>query len=349
MIRTILHVLGTGQLKGMSIARIALAAAAAAPRGDRVLAAFMDGGGPLVDRLTAAGLPCDALNWGGIRNPIGSLRAWRHFRRVAPDIVHQHFGSEYLRGIAKAAGVKRIVAHFHDHGFEVDGGVSVPHSSLFADAVIATSRDVAAMVRGSVTPEVIYPCIVPVPADPPPALEARRPVIGALSRLAPIKGFGHLIRAMPMVLSRVPQARLEIAGDGEDAASLRAEIVRLGLGGSVTLLGWQDNLDPLFARWRVFAAPSVMEGFGTAILEAAMRGLPIVASRVGGIPELVDDRVTGLLVPPAQPEPLAQALVTLLTDTVNSTALGRAAAARARMAFAPRSFVEGVRAVYERL
>jgi len=349
MTRTILHVLGTARLEALSIAKVALAAATAAPPGTRVLAAFMGGGGPLVDRLSAAGLPSEALVWGGIRNPAGSLRAWRHFRRVAPDIVHQHFGSEYLRGIAKAAGVRRIVAHFHDHGFEVGGRASVPHSTLFADAAIATSRDVAAMVRGSAVPTVIYPCVVPVPADRPPAAEAKGPVIGALSRLAPVKGYIHLIRAMPAVLVRVPQARLEIAGDGEDAASLRAEILRLGLDRSITLLGWQDDLDPLFARWRIFAAPSLMEGFGTALLEAAMRGLPAVASRVGGIPELVRDDVTGFLVPPARPDLLAEALITLLTDTAKATALGKAAAAMARTTFAPQSFVDGVRALYERL
>jgi glycosyltransferase involved in cell wall biosynthesis len=92
-----------------------------------------------------------------------------------------------------------------------------------------------------------------------------------------------------------------------------------------------------------------MEGFGTAILEAAMRGLPIVASRVGGIPELIQDGVTGILVPPCQPDALAGALVALLQDGAKAARLGQAAAAVARSSFAPAVLIEGMRAVYERL
>src|SRR5438876_1171816 len=99
------------------------------------------------------------------------------------------------------------------------------------------------------------------------------------------------------------------------------------------MLGWRDDLDTVFARWRVFAAPALIEGLGIAILEAAMRGLPIVASCVGGIPELIEDNASGLLVPSADPAALADGLVALLSDPSRAAVLGAAAATRARSSF----------------
>lgn len=344
--RTVLHVLATAQREAVGIARIVIAAARAAEGGYRTRAVFMDGDGPLVGRLRDAGVPADVVYWGRARNVAGNIRCWRYLRRAVPDIVHQHFGSEYLRGLIRAAGVRRIVAHFHDHGSEVEHGRTVPHSARFADAVIATSHSVAKLVRGHAMPQVVYPAIVPVIDRPAPHLDRRPPVIGALSRLAPIKGYIHLIRAMPAVLMRVPQARLEIAGEGPESSALDAEAKRLGIAHAVTLLGWRDDLDPVFAGWRVFAAPSLIEGFGLAILETAMQGLPIVASRVGGIPELIEDGVGGLLVPPAEPEALASALVDCLLDLPRAAKLGEHAALRARTVFGPTTFDAAIRATY---
>jgi glycosyltransferase involved in cell wall biosynthesis len=349
MTRTVLHVLGTAELGATGIARVVIASARALAGLDyRVVATFMDGDGPLVGRLIEAGIPADAVYWGGARNLRGGLHAWRHLRALAPDIVHQHFGGGYLRAIARAAGVPRIISHFHSHGTEGGGTRRPRHSALFADVALATSKSVAATVTGEM-PQVIYPAVVPVQSGPLPALSGRPPVIGALSRLAKVKGYPYLLRAMPAVIAQIPEARLEIAGAGEDYDALRAEIDQLGLADVITLLGWQDDLNPLFARWRVFAAPSLMEGLGISILEAAMRGLPIVASRVGGVPELIEDGVTGLLVPPAEPQALADALVAMLTDGERASRLARAAAMRARTHFAPAIFEGAIREVYARL
>lgn len=348
--RTVLHVLATAQLEAMSPARIAIAAArATAAHGYRTQAVFMDGDGPLIGRMRAAGIAAEAIYWGRARNVSGNIRAWRYLRRVAPDIVHQHFGSEYLRALIRAAGVPRIVAHFHDHGYEREHGGTVPHSTLFADAAIATSQSVKALLRGRIAPEVVYPGVVPVADGPASSLDGRAPVIGALSRLAEVKGYIHLVRAMPAVLARVPQARLEIAGEGPEQAALDGEARRLGISQAVSLLGWRDDVAALFASWRMFAAPSLMEGFGVSILEAAMHGLPIVASRVGGIPELIEDGVSGLLVPPAEPAAVAAALIECLLDVPRAARLGERAALRARTAFAPATFDEAIRSIYDRL
>jgi glycosyltransferase involved in cell wall biosynthesis len=349
VMRTVLHVLHTAQREAIGIARIAMAVATAlAPRGFRSQAVFMDGDGPLVGWVRGAGVPADAVYWGGVRDLGGDVRVWRYLRRTAPDIVHQHFGGEYLRALIRAAGVRRIVAHFHDHGYETGRGAVVRHSTVFADAAIATSASVRAVIRGRLQPEIVYPAVVPF-AAPAPDMSGRPPVIGALSRLAPVKGHIHLVRAMPALLARVPQARLEIAGEGPEAARLRSEAERLGVAGSVTWLGWCDDRDALFGRWRLFASPSLMEGFGLSILEAAMHGLPIVASRIGGIPELIEDGVSGCLVPPGDVDALAAALAGCLLDPPRAARLGEQAALRARTAFAPAQFDAAMRSLYARL
>jgi glycosyltransferase involved in cell wall biosynthesis len=349
MRRTVLHILGTADVGGTGIARIVIASAMALRGLDfDVRATFMDGDGPLIGRLIEAGIPADAVYWGGARNVAGGLRVWRHLRQTAPDIVHQHFGGGYLRTIVRAAGVPRVIAHFHSHGTEYDVSKDARHSALLADETIATSRSVASTVTDR-SPQVIYPAVVATMPEPFAHLDGRAPVIGALSRLAYVKGYPYLLRAMPAVLSRIPDARLEIAGDGEEYERLKAEIDRLGIAHAVSLLGWQTDLDPLFARWRVFAAPSLMEGLGISILEAAMRGLPIVASRVGGVPELIEDGVTGLLVPPAEPQALADALVAMLSDASSAHRMAHAAATRARVNFAPETFERAMREVYGRL
>jgi glycosyltransferase involved in cell wall biosynthesis len=348
--RTVLHVLGIGGLGATGIARIVIAAARALPPKEyRVRAVFMGGDGPLVGRLTEAGVPADAVDWGGARDLRGDLRAWRYFRHIRPDIVHTHFGGEYLNAIARAAGVRRIITHFHSHGSELEDGRAVRHRTWFADAAIATSRSVAATVHGRITPEVIYPSVVPLPQEPPVNIAERGLVIGALSRLDPIKGYRHLLRAMTDVVGQVPDARLEIVGSGLQEELLQADIAELGLSKSVSMLGWRDDLESVFARWRVFTAPALIEGFGIAILEAALRGLPVVASRVGGIPELIEDGKGGILVPPANPQALAQGLVAVLADPSRAAAYGAANATRARAKFTPAAFEAAIRNFYARL
>jgi glycosyltransferase involved in cell wall biosynthesis len=166
-----------------------------------------------------------------------------------------------------------------------------------------------------------------------------------MSRLAPVKGHIHLIRAMPRVLARLPEARLEIAGDGPERPLLDREIARLGLTAYVTLLGWQADVRSCLERWSVLAHPSLDEGFGIALLEAVMFGIPVVASEVGGIPELIGNQIGGRLVPAGTPEKLADALVAALVDWPRSVEMAVAARTASIDRFAPGLFAEGIRDV----
>ncbi len=171
------------------------------------------------------------------------------------------------------------------------------------------------------------------------------PVAVALSRLAWKKGVRHLVDAAPRLLEAVPDAHVVIAGDGDLRAELVAQTRALGVEGRVTFLGTRrDPLDLLRAS-DVFVMPSVVEGMSNALLEAMALGLPVVATEVGGTPEVVVDGETGFLVPPADPERLAAALAKVLL----APELGRELGAAGRRRIQERHRVEHMVRAVERL
>ena len=123
-------------------------------------------------------------------------------------------------------------------------------------------------------------------------------VIGSVGRLDPVKNFPALIDAMAAVVTRLPRARLMVAGAGPDEQRLRQQVQSAGLNGQIRLLGYRKNIPELLNIMDVFVLPSLAEGTCNAILEAMAVGLPVVATRVAGNPELVLDGATGLLVSP---------------------------------------------------
>jgi len=148
-------------------------------------------------------------------------------------------------------------------------------------------------------------------------------VIGTVGRLVPQKGHRYLIDAMPMILKAVPKARLLIVGRGGLQAQLEEQVSGLALSRHVRLAGRRRDIPRLLAAMDVFAFPSLWEGFGIALLEAMTMELPVVASDVDGIPEVVQDRITGILVPPRSSVPLAEALIALLNRQALARAMGK--------------------------
>jgi len=152
------------------------------------------------------------------------------------------------------------------------------------------------------------------------------PVIGFLKHLESHYGPVDLIDAFAQVHARFPNARLVMAGDGSLRARLHTLVDQLGLAGLITFPGYiaHESVPDLMASFNLFAMPSHHESFGVAALEAAAMGLPVVATRVGGIPEVVQDGVTGLLIPPSDPSGLAAALCRLIEDPVLARQMGAA-------------------------
>ncbi len=148
-------------------------------------------------------------------------------------------------------------------------------------------------------------------------------IVGVVARLEHEKGHPTLLDAWPRVLRRVPNARLLVVGEGSRRAELEAQAAALGIVGSVVFTGRRDDVPAVTAALDVAVLPSYREAQGLTILEAMALSRPVIASAVGGIPEMIEDGRTGLLVPPHDEEALAAAIIRLLTDHAFADMLAR--------------------------
>jgi glycosyltransferase involved in cell wall biosynthesis len=160
-----------------------------------------------------------------------------------------------------------------------------------------------------------------------PAAEPRRAIrrIVTVANLRPEKGHDTILAAAPRILERHPDATLTFAGDGPRREHLEVLARALGLTGRVTFLGECRDVAPILAASDLFVLPSRSEAFPNALIEAMATALPVIASAVGGIPEVVRPGVNGLLVPPDDAAALADAALALMADPGRAAALGRAA------------------------
>lgn len=226
------------------------------------------------------------------------------------------------------------------------------------DRYIAITRAVARVLeRGGVPARRI--AVVPSGIDPDRhaggdgrivraalGVDAGAPLVGSIAHFAWHKGLKYLVRAWPAVRDRRPKARLVVVGSGEEESMLRAEARGAGVESSVTFPGFQSDVSHWLAAFDVYVQPSVMEGMGTSVLDALAAGKPVVATRVGGIPEIVEDGETGLLVPPSNPDALATAVLRLIDDANLAARLASSGARRVRAAFTADRMAEATLAVY---
>jgi L-malate glycosyltransferase len=200
-----------------------------------------------------------------------------------------------------------------------------------AHRVVANSEAAADRLRLEGIPSSkirVIPNGVDLAAFPPRVYSDRPRRIAVVACLREEKRVDVLLDAVPAILARHPDAELVVAGDGERRADLEAQARRLGLLDRCRFLGHRDDVPAVLAAADVFVLPSRSEASPNSVIEAMAAGLPVVATSVGGIPELVTDGRTGRLVPPGDPSALAQALVDLLDHPGHAAELGRAARAR---------------------
>ena len=175
------------------------------------------------------------------------------------------------------------------------------------------------------------------------------PIVGNIAALVPHKGQKHLVEAAALVVRRVPDARFVIAGEGALRESLEHQIRHLGLDKHVILTGFRPDILSVLKAFDVFVMSSVTEGLGTSLLDAMACGKPIVATTAGGMPEVVQDGRTGILVPPRDHEAMAEAIVRLLEDATRRDRMGDAGLSLVSAKFsAERMVLDTIRA-YEQL
>lgn len=145
-------------------------------------------------------------------------------------------------------------------------------------------------------------------------LNPSKPIVGIIAALAPHKDYPNFLQAAYLVHQKLPEAQFLIVGEGDEEKKIKELAKRLGVEGIVIFAGFRSDIPAVLSLLDIFVLASYLEGMGQALVEAMAIGLPIVATNVGGIPDVVVDGVSGFLVPPRQPEKLAEKIVELLQD-----------------------------------
>jgi glycosyltransferase involved in cell wall biosynthesis len=210
-------------------------------------------------------------------------------------------------------------------------------------------RDAGRATAVVIPPGVAIPSSIQVQSAFAARSSAQHPVVLSAGRLEPERRFDVLLDAIPAVLKGAPDCEFLIAGAGSAERDLKAQVRSLGVENSVRWAGWLPDLAPALAGAHIYVNTWPWEGFGMATAEAMGFALPIVAANTGASPELVEDRVSGLLVEPADAAALADALIELLANPDRGAAMGAAGRARALRRYSMSATAESTHAFYLKL
>lgn len=282
----------------------------------------------------------ECAGWAAARLPVGGLKARAGARAVASwpratRLARRH-DVVYLNGtvcgrLLPALRSTRVVLHVHDMVERV------PALWRRADVIVATSEAAGARLQGLVT-HIVHPPVDPEPTElPAPWGPAEGPVIGYVGRIEPLKGTLDLARAAPAIRAGAPGARVVLVGDDDFGvdASYAADVRRSD---DVEHYGWIKGAAGLMRHLDVLVLPAWRESAGMVLAEAMAVGTPVVATRVDGVPEIVQDGVTGILVEPGRPDELARAVLEVLARRAE---MGAAAARHARR-FHTEAYIDAV-------
>ena len=277
--------------------------------------------------LSEAGYPWLRLDVGGLGQGEGAraVASWPRALRLAQRFDVVYLNSTVCGRLLPALRGTRSVLHVHDI---VD---RVPRFWSLADAVLADSQAVADRLPGLGAHVVYCPVELDVPDVPAPwpaaAAGMDGPVVGFVGRIEPRKGVLDLIAAAPAIRAGSPGAEVVIVGD-DPWDAFPDYLAQVRAARDVLHVPWHENAPGLMRHLDVLVVPSHQEPFGTVISEAMAVGTPVVATRVGGLAEVVDDGVTGLLVEPGDPDALAAAVLEVLGRRDAMSAAARQAARR---------------------
>lgn len=276
-------------------------------------------------------------------DPIRDLKALAalvgYFARQRPDICHTHTSKAGILGrlAARICGVPVIVHTPHGHVFH--SYFSRVKSEIFkycerflgliaTDAmVLLTREELREHLEERIVPAGL--CYV-IPSGVDVSVfggfhgpqTGQRPVLGYVGRLADIKGPLDLVEALALVVRDIPEADLLMVGDGPLRSEVEKAVERLGLNGRVHITGWQSDVGPFLQQMDLLVVPSHNEGMGRVVVEAMAAGLPVIATAVGGLVDLVRDESNGYLANPRDPASLAEKVVKMLRLPDRGRALG---------------------------
>jgi glycosyltransferase involved in cell wall biosynthesis len=288
-------------------------------------------------------------------------------RKRRYDIVHTHMskGGFIGRMAARICRVPLVVAGAYNFGvLYLKGNIGAPCFWLIDKLMVAGFTDMVISDSERIRQEVVRLRMIPAhkiitvtsgidlgrfAVEPEETLHdkgASGPIVGTIARLIPAKGLSELLQAASEVVRVFPDTQFVIAGDGPERMALEQQIADLGLADHVRLLGHQPDILHLLYTFDVFVLSSRSEGRPVVLMEAMAAGRPIVATRVGGVEELLTHNESGLLAPAQNVQALTQAILALLRDHDHRRALGRAARQAAFQQFSLTRMAAQVEAIY---
>lgn len=313
---------------------------------------------PFYAELERVGIPGSRLRAPRDLDPALAVRAARVVRTQRPDIVHTHLVHADVYGAlaAAAAGAALVSTKHNDDPFRAGAFRHVERLLAQRAAAVICITDALARFnaeRVGIPPGKLVVIHYGLDAPPPgwggnPEVElpeGARVLLG-IGRLAEQKGYETAVRALPQILAAEPGAVLVVLGEGPERARLEALARELGVADAVVLPGRAGDVAAWLERAELFVHPCRWEGFGLVLLEAMLAGLPVVASEVSAVPEIVAGGETGLLVPPGEPDPLARAVTSVLADAARRAAMGKAGRTRAHERFSVARMAERTLEVY---
>ena len=287
-------------------------------------------------------------------NPISDLIALAKlfliFRREKFTIVHTHTAKAGVlaRIAAHLAGVPCIIHQPHGHNFYGYFGVWGSKMALILEKFLATLTDRIIVLTESEKKDFLRlkVCCFEKISVVGNGIELNKyclenvnkgeikkilgiagedKVVGFIGRLEPIKGIEYLITAAKIIVTQISEIKFIITGEGALRKKLESEVKNLGLAKNFIFTGWKEDISPILAILDLCVLPSLNESWGLILLQAQKAGVPIVATTVGGIPEVVLDGKTGILVPPKDSRRFAEAIIYLLKDNPKRLAMAKAA------------------------
>ena len=305
------------------------------------------------------GVTVHPMRAGGDLDVAMVARVHRLIRRIRPDLLHVHSrrGADLYGGLAaRWAGIPAVISRRVDN--PEPAWWAARKYALYA-RVITISEGIRQVLLGEglapdrvvTVPSAVDSARFQEPCDPgwfreALQLPAEGPTLGVIAQLIERKGHGVLLQALPDLRRRFPGLRVLFFGRGPLQDKLAAEVRERGLADTVQFAGFRDDLARILPCLDLVVHPARLEGLGVALLQAAASGRPIVASRAGGIPEIVRDGVNGRLVEPGDAAGLQAAIGELLADPARAEGLGQAGRRIVQREFAIQAMADGNRGVY---
>lgn len=323
------------------------------------------GNGVLAEKLKRVGvrtIPIPELDRDvNILRDIASLRAIIHIlKKERPDVLHLNSSKMGLLGAlaGRLTEVPRIVFTAHGWPFNEDRSLiqraafrmlamltiilshhTIAVSRALADALVPRAQRKVTVIHNGVAPERYLEKQLARSALVPSYTKDEF-WFGTIAELHPIKGLSYAIDAFQQHVRKSPSARYIIIGDGEDRAKLQALIEHSGAGDRIHLVGFRDNAVQFLRAFDVFVLPSLSEGLSYAILDAGTAETPVIASRVGGVPEIIKNDESGILVPPRDTEQLARAFERVENDSPLREAFAKTLHAQVTKNFSQKAMLE---------